>query len=275
MRRVEAFAPGHVTGFFAIHDSHAEPIRRGSRGAGFCTGLGATVSVEPAQRDVMLLGGERAHVRVVERAVDAVRGPTDDDRLMVSIRPELPIAQGFGMSGAMALAAALAAAELLDSDVDPVAAAHEADVLQRTGLGDVVAQASGGFEVRTAPGGPPHGGIRRLDMEVNDISLVVLGPDLPTKKVLTDASAREAISRHGDSAVDAFLADPTVDAFCAISREFARSTGLVSSAVAAWTGPRPRSSMCMLGNSAFAFERVPGAIVTSIGGPAGVIENPR
>ncbi|MDG6221378.1 MAG: hypothetical protein QCI38_08045, partial [Candidatus Thermoplasmatota archaeon] len=36
-----AFAPGHISGFFSVFDSHPNPLRRGSRGGGVCISKGA------------------------------------------------------------------------------------------------------------------------------------------------------------------------------------------------------------------------------------------
>ena len=52
MGRGRAFCPGHVTAFFEICD-HEEPVKRGSRGAGFCISKG--VQTETTVRE----GSER------------------------------------------------------------------------------------------------------------------------------------------------------------------------------------------------------------------------
>ena len=44
MRRAVAFCPGHITGFFQIVE-HDNVFETGSRGAGFCTELGARLEV--------------------------------------------------------------------------------------------------------------------------------------------------------------------------------------------------------------------------------------
>ncbi len=99
-----AFCPGHVTGFFQVCED-ADPLKMGSRGAGFCISKGVTteVRVRPASEssvEVRINGGKAAAV-VTETAVNAFLD--DPAEVHVDSTVELPISQGFGMSGAGAL----------------------------------------------------------------------------------------------------------------------------------------------------------------------------
>ena len=39
--RVKAYCPGHITGIFTVEDQDPNILKKGSRGVGFCTELGA------------------------------------------------------------------------------------------------------------------------------------------------------------------------------------------------------------------------------------------
>jgi pantoate kinase len=265
MKRSKAWAPGHVTVFFSIHDSADGLARRGSRGAGFCVDAGATATVEMSDDDVMLIDGARTVNKVLSDVVHLARGKRMEPGLTVSIETELPLGQGFGMSGAIALSAAMAITDLLDSGVDPVFAAHSADVLNGTGLGDVVAQSIGGFEMRTVEGIPPHGEITRLPMDVDEVFLAWTERPLSTPRIIMDPDGRRRINEAGHVAMENLSIDPSLENLCRTGREFAEGAGLLGPRVSALIGKRQLAGMCMLGNSAYSFEGMEGAQRLRIG----------
>jgi pantoate kinase len=132
--RAAAFCPGHVTGLFEIHDVDPDPLRRGSRGAGFSLSQGVLtyVEVEPADSlaiDIMV-DKEPAEAPVTREALtnllrEAVRDgrvPLNKDapkgsKARIRVRAwsdlHLPVSQGFGMSAAGALSGTLALARCL------------------------------------------------------------------------------------------------------------------------------------------------------------------
>ena len=279
--RAAAFCPGHVTGLFEIHDQNPDPLRRGSRGAGFSLAQGVVsyVEIEPADsmRIEILLDKEPqeapvtrdAVVEVLKAAVRDLRIPLNKDapkgerarvRVRVTSEVQLPVSQGFGMSAAGALSAALALAKTLRMGrSEAVRAAHVADVQNRSGLGDVMGASVGGFEIRTAPGLPPYGSVTGF-VGYGDAVLCVVGGKLLTKSVLSDAQKRQQVSEAGARALADLLKAPTLDAFLEQSQRFARESGLLTEelerAIHA-ASPHGRASMSMLGNSLFAFGNVP------------------
>jgi pantoate kinase len=265
MQFAKAFCPGHITGFFEICDSDPDPSKRGSRGAGFSTSLGAVSSaaVEPRERQkitVVVHGlDDYAGGDVTIRAIKHLIG---DARLKVEIETDLqlPLSQGFGMSGAGALSAALAAAgacegELELSREDAVRAAHLAEVESRTGLGDVAGQSVGGFERRLEPGLPPFGKVAAEPLDA-EVVLCVLGGALETKSVLSDPLQRERIISAGRKAVESFSSSANLMRFCEASWAFARDARLDTPEIARAMGDINSvgcGSMAMLGHSVFAF----------------------
>ena len=280
--KAAAFCPGHVTGIFEIHDADPDPLRRGSRGAGFSLAHGAVtyVEVEPADSleiQIAIDKDPRQEAPVSREAItlllrDAVRDgrvPLNKDapkgsKARIRVRAwtdlQLPVSQGFGMSAAGALSATLALAKCLRMGrSEALKAAHAADVTQRGGLGDVVGASTGGFEIRTAPGLPPHGSARNF-VGYGDAVLCVVGGPLATKSVLTDPQRRAAINGSGKRRVDELLKAPTLESFLSHSLSFARESGLLTPELErAVEAARPygNASMSMLGSSVFAFGNVP------------------
>jgi len=268
MERSRAFAPGHVTGFFSIHDSEDDVARRGSRGAGFCVELGSAVTVEVSDRSEVLVDGVRSELRLLTDVVRVFSRTVPDVRLRVSIENGLPLGQGFGMSGAMALATAMAATDLLGLEVDPVLVAHTAEVLNGTGLGDVVSQSVGGFEMRMVEGVPPHGKVVPLEIDVDTVRLAWAERPMSTPAILGNPDDRKRISEAGAAAHASLTSDPSLENFCRASRRFADDTGLIGPHVRRLMGKSELAGMCMLGHSAFSFGEMDGAIATGIGSAA-------
>lgn len=276
-----AFSPGHVTGLFEIHDADLDASKRGSRGAGFSLASGALTYVEIEPADTMEIQisldkeeqdapvSREAIILLLKEAVrdgkiplnkDAPKGSKARIRVRAWTDLHLPVSQGFGMSAAGALSAALALARCLRMGrSSALAAAHAADVTKRGGLGDVIGASVGGFEIRTAPGIPPYGSTRSF-VGYGDAVLCVVGGPLATKAILSDPARRAAINAAGGKRIAALLKAPTLDAFLQHSHAFAKETGLLTSelerAIDA-TRAYGKASMSMLGHSVFAFGNIP------------------
>jgi pantoate kinase len=184
--------------------------------------------------------------------------------VQVRSQVQLPVSQGFGMSAAGALSAALALAKALRlPKSDAILAAHKAEVQQRTGLGDVVAQVQGGVEVRREPGLPPWGYVQRV-MGEGELILCVLSGPLETRAVLGDAEARKRIQKAGKAAMLAFTAQPTLPNLFRVGKQFSIDAGLASidvlKAIRAVELAGGVASQSMLGHSVFAYGSDLGAI---------------
>ena len=262
----QAFVPGHITGLFRIYDESPNPLHRGSMGAGFSITAGTHTSVTIREQAKPSIAIEYNNVRI-----DAIVTKTVVERLMnayntalsveVKHQSELPIGVGYGASGAGSLGTALAVSSLLDPDFDYTRAAqhaHCSEVLNRTGLGDVIAQTAGGLEVRTKPGAPGIGHIKNVSYNENQ-SIVLAGTtSLETKKVLTDPAAREKINQHGDSLIKDLIEAPSQEKIVEASRKFASAIGLATPRIDKAISELESSgftmaSMVMLGDSVFCF----------------------
>lgn len=268
MRRARAFAPGHVTGFFAIFDAPHRLASRGSIGSGFSVELGARVEVDAAgkgkQGIKLIVDGKASRPEdypVIKYVLSRFKGSGRalPKGMVIRVKHELPLGAGFGMSAAGALSLALALDTLITgTDVPSVFAyrtAHEADIYCRTGLGDVVSEACGGFEVRLMPG---ISGIIRLLPISGDVYLFARDEGISTKEVISDDRKRGDITTAGLRSIEEFMAEPTLERFSEVSRKFATDSLLATKEILdllLMLGPVAHAGMIMLGNSVYAFPR--------------------
>lgn len=254
-----AFAPAHLTGFFEIRDEHVNPYRKGSRGAGLNLhdGVTATVTIDDARSGrSVTINGAPDEAAVIHTTLDGLLGTDYGAHVTVAIESPLPAGQGFGLSGAGALATGTALARLLTfPQKNAVWEAHRAEVLHRTGLGDVPAQALGGAEIRITAGPMPMGVLERFagrETRHHEVICCVLEEPLPTRSVLDDPAARARINEAGAMSVDALRAEPTLAKYMEESAAFAARVGLTSPTLADALVTARRygpATQTMLGNS--------------------------
>ncbi len=183
--------------------------------------------------------------------------------IVVTSEVQLPVSQGFGMSGAGALSSLIALNDALGGPKgmeELVSIAHRAEVTCRTGLGDVFPQSMGGLDIREKPGGPPHGFVHRIPVS-SEVVLCVLGPPLSTKAILAnEMMIVKSVNGVGRRCVDRFLVRRDLETFFRLAWQFARQTLLASSEVQAAVmkaNLHGKASMSMLGNSIFAMGDTP------------------
>lgn len=215
-----AFVPGHVTGFFSVHEGD-DPMATGSRGGGLTLADGVTVTVRRGDR-ATYLNDTSTTIEPVEAVCSALGvAPT------VSIESAVPPGCGFGVSGGAALGTALAAAELFDRELtenELVSLAHGAEVQAGTGLGDVVAQARGGAVLRVEAGAPGHGQLDGVPLR-STVEYLVLD-ERSTSDVL--AGDTTLVTEAGDESLQRVRSTPTAEQFLRASRRFAREAELLT-----------------------------------------------
>jgi pantoate kinase len=246
-----AFAPGHITAFFAAV-RRDDPLDTGSRGAGIVVDDGVTVDVHDAEETTVTLDGEGVDFEPVERVLEMLEVTAG-----VDIGTDVPVGSGFGVSGAAALATSIAANEefsLGHDDEQTIAAAHVADVLAGTGLGDVVPQSIGGIVTRVEPGAPEIGLFGSVEHDDPRIGYTVFG-SLETADVLEDDEAMERVDKAGESALDGLLKDPSIHELVDLSWEFALEAGLTTERVEEGVGDirssGGKAGMAMLGETVY------------------------
>lgn len=252
----KAYAPGHITGFFQIHE-HNDPHRKGSTGCGIVLNGGVTTEVKvgkSVEKTEIFLNGKKVEGKTTLTVVEMMT----DEPVIVKSWAEIPVGCGFGASGAGALgtAYALNGALSLNNTVKSLTEyAHVAEVVNRSGLGDIAAQSNGGVVIRLQPGGPEFGNIDRIPAPEARVFCIVLG-EISTGSVLSDEAAAGRINAAGKTAMSELLKKPTLENFMNQAKDFASKTGLMSSTaqdvieVAYASGGL--ASQAMLGDTVFA-----------------------
>ncbi|MBC7112573.1 MAG: hypothetical protein H5T34_00890 [Candidatus Methanomethyliales bacterium] len=221
----EAYAPGHITGFFTVHISE-DPIYTGSKGAGICLEAGVTTRVIIKKSDkpeiiILWNGTPLTDSKVSESVIRRFFGPNAKLSLLVEQRSILPSNYGYGISGASALSLALAVNKALGSPLPRAKVgevAHLAEVENLTGLGDVSAQLVGGFEMRLLPGAPTVGRVQRLQNPEDYFIITTPVRPISTNKMISNYFAK--INEKGELAISSFMISPTLDNFMTLSRKF-------------------------------------------------------
>ena len=256
-----AFVPGHVTGFFEIHDEAEDIRQRGSRGAGICLSKGVFTIVEVVESDKksiqVFLNEEKDEAPVTRYVVEKIIGNKTYD-IKVSSTLELPQGQGLGISGAGALSTSLALSKALDLKLtrdEIICIAHEAEITCHTGLGDVMPQSIGGVVTREREGCHPYGIIKNVDVEDVEIVLCIIGEGIATRDIITDIENKERINKYGEKCLQNMIKIPNLEDMMKLSYRFSKSTGLMSKKVEKAmlaAGEYGMASMAMLGNTLFA-----------------------
>jgi pantoate kinase len=172
----------------------------------------------------------------------------------------MPLGSGFGASGAGALGCAYALNHhfsLCLTAGKAASIAHAAEVANGTGLGDVIAQNTGGLVIRIKPGAPGIGQVDRIPVPPTRVDCVVRGP-ISTKEVLSDPSAMRAVNQAGEACVKEIISRPTLEEFMRLSKRFTKQCNLASpwvlDVVEAVEAAGGQAAMIMLGEAVFALD---------------------
>lgn len=264
IRQASAFSPCNITGFFSIHDSSLDPLRAGSTGASVALDTGVTTRVSLRRtrypRIVTRFNGQRLEPMAVSNEVARIYSELDDRSWQVEISHEcrFPPGRGYGTSGAGALSLSLALNDAMGlslSTFEAAQIAHVCEIRCKTGLGTVASIFSGGLTVRTAPGAPEIGQVRKLTLPSS--LRIVSGSFAPisTRRVLANHYFKKTINTCGRALVERFLRGISYSNFMTLSRRFSDCVGLISSRLRrimnAVDSSGYRCSMMMLGESLF------------------------
>jgi len=185
----------------------------------------------PARRSEILLNGKPVEIPAVRQVIDTL----SPEPVAIQFETPLKLGFGFGASASCCLSAALAVAQrygLPHSREQLGMIAHQAEVSNKSGLGDVAAQLCGGVAYRRCLTGPLDCG--RVPVEPAKLYYRAFG-GLDTSSVLASPQRMETIAESGRKAVEWLrqrmgetAALPLSD-LIGRSLVFARETGLVSS----------------------------------------------
>ncbi len=248
----KAFCPGHITGFLSKTSGltgFKEKLKKGSAnlhvgslGAGLAINLGINTTVKVfdktnngnsgASCDVLVNGLiQNSNIEVtnsvLEKYIDLLQGKSYYVR--IEHETAIPIGYGLSSSGAAALSLSYALNTALRLGLDKVQAAqiaHCSEIECKTGLGSVLAQYVGGFEMRSAVGAPGIGVVEKIrcPSTLGDLRVVILClSPVSTKKFLTE----HAVNGFGEKMLGRLSVSRDIGDFLDISFDFANRLGLI------------------------------------------------
>lgn len=240
--RAKAYSPAGLSSFFEARNGFSQdPISMGARGGGFLLTKGVTteVTAEPSERnevEVYINGLYSRNASTSRRAAQYVLELVGEPfKVTIKHEIEVPIAAGFGTSGAGALTASLALSKIfnLNLSVEEVGAiAHKAEIECKTGLGTVPPLISGGGCVVTVkPGGPGRAAIKKIPVKPGLKLISGVFKAIETKRALLSRAGLEKINKAGERALERILADPCLENFLESAKNFAIESELATDRV--------------------------------------------
>lgn len=224
-----AYAPANISLIFKSH-ANKDPRWTGSTGVGFTIDKGIAVEISCSSSNKIFFNGKVIDFPTVLYVIQTLTNQT----VTVRISSELPLGYGFGLSGASALATAYAINKLLSlnkSEKDLAIIAHTADVIHRTGLGDVTNQYLGGFLVKFVPSSHFEG--EKIELTNTPVYIKYFSK-LETPSVLNNAETIEKVNTAADSAMEQMKRliqkdnNITMSTILAISKQFVTESDLLN-----------------------------------------------
>ena len=250
---ITAFCPGHITCFFQPVKSY-DPTSAGSRGVGIKLSKGAKVSLE--ERDdkelITIMDGQETDCAITKMAVREIDPERGYD---IIIENDLPVGQGFGMSAAGSIAAALCACEITGKDIqEAFNAAHRSEIAGGGGYGDVSGiMGPYNVPVRSIAGLPPFGKVINSGLKIN-VSVAILGGPLNTGDTLANPEVSKRIQEMGSKFVTDFIDEPSMKNLFSFSEKFSSSIGIETPEITdalSKLRAEGNAGMCMLGHSIY------------------------
>lgn len=256
------FAPGNVSCVFKVVPGETAETMH-SLGLGFTVdqGVVAKVTCSGLSSHTIFLNDELFFIDPVQALLDRMLS-RQGVRVEVRLYSPLPVASGYGFSGASCLAVAHAVncgLGLNLSDYELALLCHVVEVEHLTGLGDVCGQYHGGCLMKLEPGKP----LVAQPILLGPIPVYVANfAPLSTAEVLGSAAARSRIEKAGSQAIDELRSLEARGPVCFediidISYQFACRSGLIQHPRVGETIEQVKlaggkASMIMLGNAVFA-----------------------
>ena len=230
----------HISGLFAIYDENIDPLKRGSRGAGFSISRGSTTTVRFSEDNLnhfffnkKEVDVNRANISrfVLNRYLKLAQLNTATD-FGVSIHHEfeIPLSAGYGASASGALGCSFALNDLLKLNLNEheiYQIAHTAEIIEGGGLGDVLALHKGGWEYRTLEGAPFIGKAENLLSNQFKVATLSFG-EMSTKSIVKNVNWKEKINSVGNLFLQEVINEPTIRNFGIASKQFAVSSMLAT-----------------------------------------------
>ncbi len=237
----KAFSPGHLTGFFATDKpvQMTHPNFNGSLGAGFSISKGIYTTVKVyndfSKNYKIIINGVNSFDARVSKFVVEYYLKMIDKPVFISVdhESEIPIGYGLGSSGSAALSLSYALNQALKTNLSKTHAAqvaHNADFICKTGLGTVISEFTGGFEIRTSIGGPGIGKILKIPISSQYRAIVFCIKPISTSHLLNKSllsTEYDLLNNSGKAMIDELVKNPDIDTFLTLSSDYAKKCGLL------------------------------------------------
>ena len=194
----------------------------GSTGVGCTINRNVVAKVSIAADNSIFFNGLRIKLPTIITALEKLT----HGKFRTSLTSELPIGCGFGISGAATLATLWAANQLLNKKQNfrtLSEIAHFAEITNRTGLGTVATQITGGFLVKSKPGIPVT--FKRLSFTGSKIYAVILGK-VSTAKILANNTKMILINNSAESTLEKInkIKSPALSEIIKLSYDFCKKS---------------------------------------------------
>lgn len=228
----EYYVPSHITGFFVPFFS-GDYFKTGSTGAGvsLSSGLKTKIRIEKGNGSIDIkINGTMTNALVSLDCMNLIIEKYPDyfiERdVLIEHESDVPIESGFGASASAALGICFSIKDLINISTDDcIRIAHETEVRNFSGLGDVVAEAKGGIEIRKTPG------IDGIIENIQANNLKVFAISLGTKKtesILKNPETVKIIDKCGNKMLQRLISEPNVEKLMECSKIFSYKTGIIS-----------------------------------------------
>jgi len=255
-RNAKAFAPANISCIFKICE-HKNPRWAGSCGVGFTLKEGVIVEAVKSISAEVVFNNISINFPTVKSVIEKLT----KEKFRIYIKSELPLGCGFGLSGASALATAYAINKILNlkkSNKELAVIAHTAEVENKTGLGDVVNQFYGGFNLKLKPSS--YFVIEKLP--INNISIYCeYFSKINTKSIITNKKLKNKLNKAASIALNKIkkllnYKQISMKDVIKISKEFSINSNLLKDKKTIDTiknieKNNENASMIMLGNAVF------------------------
>ncbi len=262
--KTEFWVAAHLTGLFEINDQYDSLLEIGSRGAGFSIQRGVKTSIQKTDKSTVVVHFDdvpqpASRTLITQKTIKLLLPESKQWNFEIHHQFEIPLSSGFGASAAGALGTAFCINEFFNlglSDLELFQVAHKAEVLTKSGLGDVIGLFQGGLEIRIRGGAPGYG--ETINMIKNDdwkVATVSLGP-LSTSSVLSNPRKREIINRTSSELIANLIKNPDFTTFIHSVKEFTHRVQLCSPQLQTILESLPTQiigAQIMLGDALFIF----------------------
>ena len=237
--RIFAYSPSGLSSFFKACIVKGDLRHTGAIGGGFLLkkGVRTEVLVEEGRQSIDIYINEVKTEAITSRKVvkKMVQISGKKCKIVVKHKIDVPIACGFGTSGAGALSLALALNKALQLNMKTEEIgfiAHTAEIESKTGLGTVPPLLAGGGCVLTVKAGAP-GEAEVISIPVNEemrlVSAVIAS--IQTKRILLSEEKMRRINQIGEETLKEILSELTIENFLSACRQFSLKSGLATSRV--------------------------------------------